>query len=622
MRDLKKSFNRYAGLGDWDRVAPSRSNVLRKGGLALLSAVFLMAGFGTDHAALAAKSAAEKSSAMRARAEEKGSLAGAYLAGVLAVNQHDTAAAAFYSQRLLQLDPRNSEIIERAFIAYLADGDMVQATRLAEGMLARDPSNSLTQLVLGVRAFSNKSYDKARSLLKRGGRGRQADVTATLLYAWAQAGSGQYRQAIETVDRLSGEDSFAVIRDLHAGLIADLGGLNEEAEKRYRAAYQADHATLRILDALARLLARTGRAEEAKALFEGLDRQSRRNPFVLRALEAIKQGDATPRSVTTVKTGAAESMFGLAMAGGREGDETASLIYLRLALALDSEHDLALVSLADIYERRKLPEAANKLYDTMPSHAPFYFTARLQAALNHEQMGEPEKAVSELESLIAANPDTAEAATALGNLYRSRKDFTNAAKAYDRAFAAATRSGETPSWTLYYFRGIAYERTKQWPKAEADFKQALQLQPEQALVLNYLGYSWVDQGLNLDEAFAMLRKAVQQRPRDGYIVDSLGWAYYRLGQYEEATKLLERAVELRASDPVINDHLGDAYWRTGRRIEAGFQWNHARDLKPDPDDLEVILKKIQNGLPDEPAKPDAGKTEGAPSAPAKPANGG
>ena len=560
---------------------------------------------------------AAKPSSSRQSAEDKGSLAGAYLAGALAVNMHDTAAAALYSQRLLQLDPRNSEIIERAFIAYLADGDMVQATRLAETMLARDPSNSLTQLVLGVRAFSNKSYEKARSLLKRGGRGRQADVTATLLYAWAQAGSGQYKQAIETVDRLSGEDTFAVIRDLHAGLIADLGGLNAEAEKRYRAAYAADHATLRILDALARFLARTGRGDEAVALFDGLDRQSRRNPFIVRALEGLKQGTATPRSVSNVKTGAAESMFGLAMAGGREGDETASLIYLRLALALDPEHDLALVSLADIYERRKLPEAANKLYDVMPEHAAFSFTARLQAALNHEQMGEPEAAVSELENLIASNPDNAEAATALGNLYRSRKDFPNAAKAYDRAFLAAARTGEPVSWTLYYFRGIAYERTKQWPKAEADFKEALKLQPEQALVLNYLGYSWVDQGLNLDEAFGMLRKAVQQRPRDGYIVDSLGWAYYRLGQYDEATKLLERAVELRASDPVINDHLGDAYWRMGRKIEAEFQWNHARDLKPEPDDLEVILKKIQNGLPDEPAKAEGVKPDAS-----KPANGG
>jgi Flp pilus assembly protein TadD len=140
---------------------------------------------------------------------------------------------------------------------------------------------------------------------------------------------------------------------------------------------------------------------------------------------------------------------------------------------------------------------------------------------------------------------------------------------------------------------------KQWPKAEADFRKALELQPDQPLVLNYLGYSWVDQAVNLDEAFRMLRRAVEQRPRDGYIVDSLGWAYYRLGRYEEAVRILERAVELKPADPVINDHLGDAYWKVGRRLEAGFQWNHARDLNPEPEDLEKILKKIADGLSDE-----------------------
>src|SRR5690606_33991930 len=144
-------------------------------------------------------------------------------------------------------------------------------------------------------------------------------------------------------------------------------------------------------------------------------------------------------------------------------------------------------------------------------------------------------------------------------------------------------------WTLFYFRGIAYERAKQWDKAEADLLQALALFPEQPHVLNYLGYSWVDQGMHLDEAMDMIARAVELRPNDGYIVDSLGWAHYRLGNYEEAVRELERAVELRPEDPVINDHLGDAYWKVGRRLEARFQWAHARDLDPEPDALEEIL---------------------------------
>jgi len=151
---------------------------------------------------------------------------------------------------------------------------------------------------------------------------------------------------------------------------------------------------------------------------------------------------------------------------------------------------------------------------------------------------------------------------------------------------------------LFYFRGICYERSKQWSKAEADFKKALELYPDQPLVLNYLGYSLVDQGLNLEEAFKMLRKAVELRPSDGYVVDSLGWAHYKLGQYGEAADTLEKAINLKPADPILNDHLGDAYWRVNRRIEAHFQWNHARDMGPDSEDLPAILKKIEVGLPD------------------------
>ena len=185
----------------------------------------------------------------------------------------------------------------------------------------------------------------------------------------------------------------------------------------------------------------------------------------------------------------------------------------------------------------------------------------------------------------------------MAGVQRAAKKYKEAAATYDKAIAAVgipTRD----NWTLFYFRGICFERAKDWPKAEDDFKKALELYPDQPLVLNYLGYSWVDQGVNLDEAFKMLRRAVELRPNDGYIVDSLGWAHFKLGQYPEATQTLERAVDLKPADPVLNDHLGDAYWRVNRKVEARFQWNHARDMNPEPEDLPAILKKIEFGLPD------------------------
>jgi len=203
---------------------------------------------------------------------------------------------------------------------------------------------------------------------------------------------------------------------------------------------------------------------------------------------------------------------------------------------------------------------------------------------------------------------------ALGNILRGRKLFDECAKVYSKGIATIANP-ERPNWLIFYFRGICNERDKKWQDAEADLKQALKLFPDQPHVLNYLGYSWIDQGQNLDEGMRMIRRAVEQRPDDGYIVDSLGWAHYRLGAYDEAVKNLERAVELKPDDPTINDHLGDAYWKTGRALEARFQWSHARDLKPEPEDLDKIKKKLEIGLAEE-------TSSSASNAPKKPGDGG
>src|SRR6201999_2951584 len=188
---------------------------------------------------------------------------------------------------------------------------------------------------------------------------------------------------------------------------------------------------------------------------------------------------------------------------------------------------------------------------------------------------------------------------ALGNIERGRKKFADCTQTYGQGIAAMPDANDKSNWVYYYFRGICEERSKDWTKAEADMRKALDLQPEQPHVLNYLGYSWIDQGIHLDDAMKMINRAVDHRPDDGYIVYSLGWSYYRTGNYDDAVKTLERAIDLKPEDPTINDHLGDAYWRIGRTLEAKFQWSHARDLKPEPDDLPKIEAKIENGLPEE-----------------------
>ncbi len=229
-----------------------------------------------------------------------------------------------------------------------------------------------------------------------------------------------------------------------------------------------------------------------------------------------------------------------------------------------------------------------------------------------------DEAIQHLDGLLASDPEDMRTYLAIGSIYSQDKDYRKAADTYDKAVAsleAPTRN----DWTIFYQRGISYERLKEWEKAEPNFLKALELYPNQPQVLNYLGYSWIDMNIKLEQGLDLIKKAVEARPQDGYIVDFLGWAYYRLGRYDEAVTQLEQAVKLRAEDATINDHLGDAYWRAGRKLEATFQWAHARDSKPEPEDLIKIEAKLKNGLPDEKEPGVAKNGVDAPKPPVEPA---
>jgi tetratricopeptide (TPR) repeat protein len=542
--------------------------------------------------------------------------AGNYLSARIAEFEHDTLAASTFFREALRSDPQNNDLVQRAFVAALANGDMPDAYVLAQKVLARDPRNSSARLTLAVRDLKAESYPAARKELSGSIGGHQRDLTAVLLTAWSQVGSGDLKKALTLVDSLN-EPSFGVFRDFHAGLMLSAAGRFPEADKRLQAAYGVDKTTLRLVDAYARNLSQLGRQDEAKAVYEAFEKVQPRHPMIQAALADLAAGKKLAPMVTDVSDGGAEVLYGLGAyglgaAGGRQGDEIAAMIFLRLALALDPEHVLALDTLGEAYGRLKQYEAAIEVYDQTPESSPMRANADIHIALLLDALGKSDDAVKRLKAILAAHPENAEALSALADLQRSRKDFVASADAYTRVLDL-TKGNEKSQWAVYYFRGVDYERAKQWGKAEADFKKALDLYPEQPLVLNYLGYSWVDQGAHLDEAFKMLRRAVELQPEDGYIVDSLAWAHFKLGHYDESVKLLERAIDLKPGDPVINDHLGDAYWRVGRKLDAKFQWNHARDLNPDPEDLPKILTKIEKGLPDS-VTPTVEQTPPAPHA--------
>jgi tetratricopeptide (TPR) repeat protein len=536
--------------------------------------------------------------------------AGNYLAGRQADLDRDADAAATYFRAALRTDQRNPELLEKTFYAVLADGEVDEAVKLAERLIQLDRNNRNAHLVLGVHSLKLKQYKDAKTHFGQAAHGPVNDLIGTLMSAWSSLAANDAKGATDTIDKLTGPEWYALFKDMHAGLILDLANNKKDAAKRLEHAYKLDPSALRIMQSYAGFLSRNGSRDEAIKIYDEFDKQLPRYPLAVEAMAQLRKDEPLPRMVDTAQAGAAEALYGLGAALGRREDEMSlanrGLAYLQLALYLEPNHALSLISLGDLYEAMKKPELAIKIYERVPAASPLKRNAEIQLGIDLDTLERTDDAKKRLERLIAKQPDDMEAILALAGILRERMQYEACGDVYSKA-VAQTPSPNRSHWMTFYFRGICFERAKQWAKAEGDFKKALELYPDQPHVLNYLGYSWIDQGLHLDEGMAMIKRSVEQRPDDGYIVDSLGWAYYRLGNYEEAVKHLERAVELKPVDPTINDHLGDVYWRIDRMLEAKFQWSHARDLKPEPDELKRIDEKLKVGLQDDKNAAEAAK---------------
>lgn len=525
--------------------------------------------------------------------------AGSYLAARHASVERDATAAAAFYRSALRTDPKNNELLDRAFISSLADGDIDEAVKLADRILQIDKSNRVARLVVGVRDLKLKKYAGAQQNINQSVRGPITDLVATLLSGWASFGAGDTKAAIANIDKLAGPDWYPIFKDLHSGLLLELANRPKEAGVRFERAYKLDDSALRITDAYGRWLSRNKDIAAAQGVYENFNKKLARHPLVVQAMRDLQAGKKLAPLVDSPQAGAAEALYGIGASLTRRGGEDLALVYLQLALYLQPNHSLALLSLADLYESVKKPKMAIKVYERVPANSPLKRNALIQQATDLDAVDRSDEGIKILQGVVAEDPRDLEAIMALGNIERGRKKFAECARTYGTGIDVITEAKDKPNWVYFYFRGICEERSKQWARAEVDMRKALELQPEQPHVLNYLGYSWIDQGINLDEGMKMIRRAVDQRPDDGYIVDSLGWAYYRIGNYEEAVKNLERAIDLKPEDPTINDHLGDAYWRVGRTLEAKFQWAHARDLKPEADELPKIEAKLANGLPED-----------------------
>jgi len=532
------------------------------------------------------------------------SLAGSYLAARFAGSQHDVSAAADYFRVALAMDPGNLVLADRTFQLLVADGRFADAVPLAERLIRQNKSHALARLVLGVDALKRGNWERARSQLAQIQPRPLSDLTVAILTGWADAGRGDVDQALKTVDKVAGLDWYAVFKNYHAGLIADLAGRKAIAAKRLSDAYGADNRALRIVEAEVRNLARDGKKAEALAALAEFEKQVADHPVIMALRADIEAGRKPAQVVSTPQGGAAEFLYGLGSALGRDGGEDIAAMYLQLAIWLDPGAELPLISLAGLQGQMKQYDKAIALLARIPASSKMRPLADIQIGRYETLLQNYTEASKHLEAVIQRTPKDLDAIVALGDVLRADKKFDQAAKVYTRAIDLIAKPTKN-DWTFFYYRGIAYERTKQWPLAEADFFKALELMPDEPHVLNYLGYSWIDMGINLDKGLALVKKAVELKSDDGYIVDSLAWAYFKLGRYDEAVTELEKAILLKPDDPVINDHLGDAYWKVDRKLEATFQWKHALVMKPEADEIPKIEKKLKEGLPGDPKTPTA-----------------
>jgi len=520
---------------------------------------------------------------------------GSFLAGREASVDFNSPVAAEYFLDALERDWNNPLLLERTFVSLISAGEFDTGAAMAIRMLDVDPENELARVAIGAIALKERRYASVLNRLEGMSRESLVGITGLVIRAWALVATGRPDEAdaiIAGIDR----PGFVEFLRLHRGLLADVANNRALALDMLKQSYEAESFQFRMVEAYARTLANGGDFESARDILDTYGTRGPGHPYLDEISADIDRQKRPGKLVDNAQEGASEMLYALGLALSTQPTTDLSIFFLRLAGHLNPAGELVSIGLGEILGTSGQYDLANRLYRSIPKNSPLQPRAAIRMAQNLDAMHDRPAALEQLEAVVEKDPLNLEATLALADMLRLDQQYEKAAEIYGTVIelSGPERLG---SWRFFYARAISYERAKYWDKAEIDFKQALKLSPDQPQVLNYLGYSWVDMGDNLQEALDMIRKAVELRPRDGYIVDSLGWAYYRLDRIEEAVVELERAVSLTPGDATINDHLGDAYWKVGRRLEARYQWNIARDLGLEEDGAqEMVLRKIDVGL--------------------------
>ncbi len=524
---------------------------------------------------------------------------GMFLAGEAALNNgRSVDAAKFFDQARSQTgDPM---IAERAFTSALLSGDIPKAAALAPtGEDAGEASKRLGKLVVAVEDMANGKGKEASALLANDSIAFPHKSAAALLAPWAAAEAGDLEGALVR-PQVRGDRLVDYFGQLGQAALFERAKHYDEAETDFKAAVSVSTPTEMAVQAYGGFLERRGRQVDALALYgEQLAREP--DSIAIKAARARASAGKGPPPMPTIREGAAQALLAPSATMIAAKQTQLALAYLRLVIRLDPQRDEAWVMVGDLMQGSGDTDSARAAYAHPKPGSMEFSTAQAKLAWTYQSNDDKETALK-LARAAAASGDI-DARITLADLLRSNEQYAEAVQVLDAVIAQS----KTPDWRLLYSRGVAYERLNRWPEGQADLQAALKQRPDEPELLNYLGYSWIDRGEHLAEARAMIEKAVATDPRSGAMVDSLGWAFYRMGDYKKAVEKLEEAVELEAGDPEINNHLGDAYWKVGRKDEAQFQWRRVLTLKPDTKIKANAEAKLASGLgPDGPTPKLAG----------------
>ncbi len=534
------------------------------------------------------------SAKVAAAAKEAEARLGDYLAGRAAQLDHDWKNAGPLMRRAWEVDRDDATLRHDALLLSITGGDFTGAVEIAHAVPNDSPDAPLASLVLTIDDFADSRYAAAEArLAAASARGPDRYVTP-LLVAWSEVGRGRKAEALAALEQLDGLEGIVQLRALQGGMIMEALGDRAQAAIDY-AKLMDGKASPWAVTMVAQFYERQGEFDKARQAIESLDPDG--GSSSLRAALLAHLAEKVRPAAPDARFGVAEMLFEIAASldSQHQQPDIAAALYLQLALHVRSNFASGLILMARFDERWGHAEDAVASLLAVDEKSELRPTAQQLAMVALAKEGQSDRAIKLGQAAVKAYPEDTDLLLAYAELLRAGGHYPEAIAAYDAALGKLSPTSVLRGLVLFH-RGIAFQQSHQWPRAETDLLAALQLRPDDPGLLNFLAFSWADQGVNLDRARTMLERAIQIAPDDGAFIDSLGWVMYRAGDYEDAVKQLEHAVDLDTGDAEINDHLGDAYWRVGRQIEARGPWEKAERLSDDKALTEKLRIKLRDGL--------------------------